>query len=107
MHRREMISTHPHVQGSTADALLKCIEECYSCAQVVCPPSAFRPSPLVSRVEMIAIWIAVLLTAIAKSNPRKGREQRARSNSSRHASTRVMATWLCPRLPPLIQIDIL
>jgi hypothetical protein len=33
MHVREMISTHPHVQGSTADALLKCIEECYSCAQ--------------------------------------------------------------------------
>lgn len=33
MQVREMISTHPHVQGSTADALLKCVEECYSCAQ--------------------------------------------------------------------------
>jgi hypothetical protein len=33
MHVREMISTHPHVQGSTADALLRCIEECYGCAQ--------------------------------------------------------------------------
>ena len=33
MNVREMISTHPDVQGSTADALLKCIEECYACAQ--------------------------------------------------------------------------
>lgn len=33
MHVREMISTHPQVQGSTADALLRCIEECYGCAQ--------------------------------------------------------------------------
>jgi hypothetical protein len=33
MRVREMISTHPDVQGSTADALLKCIEECYACAQ--------------------------------------------------------------------------
>ncbi|WIJ24731.1 four-helix bundle copper-binding protein [Devosia sp. RR2S18] len=33
MRVREMISTHPHVQGSTADALLRCIEECYACAQ--------------------------------------------------------------------------
>jgi hypothetical protein len=33
MHVREMISTHPHVQGNTADNLLKCIEECYACAQ--------------------------------------------------------------------------
>ena len=33
MHVREMISTHPDVQGSTADKLLQCIEECYSCAQ--------------------------------------------------------------------------
>ena len=33
MQVREMISTHPDVQGSTADRLLQCIEECYSCAQ--------------------------------------------------------------------------
>jgi hypothetical protein len=33
MHVREMLSTHPDVQGSTADKLLQCIEECYSCAQ--------------------------------------------------------------------------
>lgn len=33
MQVREMISAHPDVQGSTADALLKCIEECYACAQ--------------------------------------------------------------------------
>ncbi|WP_404418505.1 four-helix bundle copper-binding protein [Brevundimonas vesicularis] len=33
MHAHEMISTHPHVQGSTNDALIRCIEECYDCSQ--------------------------------------------------------------------------
>ncbi|MFC0210069.1 four-helix bundle copper-binding protein [Chelativorans intermedius] len=33
MRVREMISTHPDVQGSTADKLLKSIEKCDSCAQ--------------------------------------------------------------------------
>lgn len=33
MQVREMISTHPDVQGNTADALLKFIEEAYACAQ--------------------------------------------------------------------------
>ena len=33
MQVHEMISTHPDVQGSTADRLLRCIEECYGCAQ--------------------------------------------------------------------------
>lgn len=33
MQVREMISSHPDVQGSTADQLLACIEECYNCAQ--------------------------------------------------------------------------
>jgi len=33
MHAHEMISTHPHVKGSTNDALIHCVEECYDCAQ--------------------------------------------------------------------------
>lgn len=33
MQVQQMISTHPDVRGSTNDALLRCIEECYSCAQ--------------------------------------------------------------------------
>jgi hypothetical protein len=33
MHVQEMISTHPHVRGSTNDALIRCIEACYDCAQ--------------------------------------------------------------------------
>ena len=33
MHAREMIGTHPAVQGQVNDALIRCIEECYSCAQ--------------------------------------------------------------------------
>lgn len=33
MHVHQMISTHPRVRGETNDALIRCIEECYSCAQ--------------------------------------------------------------------------
>ena len=33
MHAMDMIRTHPHVRGNTNDALIRCIEECYSCAQ--------------------------------------------------------------------------
>jgi hypothetical protein len=33
MHALEIISTHPHVRGNTNDALIRCIEECYDCAQ--------------------------------------------------------------------------
>lgn len=33
MHAQEMISTHPQVRGSTNDALIRCIEDCYDCAQ--------------------------------------------------------------------------
>ena len=33
MHVQQMISTHPHVRGNTNDALIRCIEECYDCAQ--------------------------------------------------------------------------
>jgi len=34
MHAMEMIRTHPDVRGNTNDALIRCIEECYDCAQV-------------------------------------------------------------------------
>ncbi|WP_119419721.1 four-helix bundle copper-binding protein [Desertibaculum subflavum] len=34
MHAQEMIASHPHVRGSTNDALIRCIEECYDCAQI-------------------------------------------------------------------------
>lgn len=33
MHVQQIISSHPHVQGNTNDALIRCLEECYSCAQ--------------------------------------------------------------------------
>ncbi len=32
MHVQEIIRTHPHVQGNTNDALIRCIEDCYDCA---------------------------------------------------------------------------
>ena len=34
MQALEMIAAHPDVRGNTNDALIRCIEECYSCAQV-------------------------------------------------------------------------
>lgn len=34
MHAMEMLRTHPDVGGRTNDALIRCIEECYDCAQV-------------------------------------------------------------------------
>ena len=33
MQVQQMISMHPDARGSTNDALIRCIEECYSCAQ--------------------------------------------------------------------------
>ncbi len=33
MHVQEMIRSHPDARGSELDALLRCIEQCYSCAQ--------------------------------------------------------------------------
>jgi hypothetical protein len=33
MHAQQMIATHPEVRGNTNDALIRCIEECYDCAQ--------------------------------------------------------------------------
>ena len=32
-HMDEMIAEHPDVRGQTNDALIRCIEECFSCAQ--------------------------------------------------------------------------
>ena len=34
MQAQEMIAAHPDVRGNTEDALIRCIEQCYSCAEV-------------------------------------------------------------------------
>lgn len=34
MHAHQMISTHPDVQGSVNEPLVRCIEACFDCAQV-------------------------------------------------------------------------
>lgn len=39
MQAQQMISTHPDVRGHPNDALIRCMEECYSCAQT-CTSSA-------------------------------------------------------------------
>src|SRR5690606_12002565 len=33
MQARQMISSHPDVQGNLSEALVRCIEECYACDQ--------------------------------------------------------------------------
>lgn len=33
MHAQEMIRTHPQVKGNMNEALVRCINECYDCAQ--------------------------------------------------------------------------
>ncbi len=33
-HMQEMIATHPDVKGNTNDALIRCIEECYSWGKI-------------------------------------------------------------------------
>jgi hypothetical protein len=33
MHAQQMIATHPQAHGPTNDALTRCIEDCYDCAQ--------------------------------------------------------------------------
>ncbi|ARQ00067.1 four-helix bundle copper-binding protein [Pseudorhodoplanes sinuspersici] len=33
MQAQQMISSHPSMRGEASDALIRCIEECYSCAQ--------------------------------------------------------------------------
>ena len=32
-HMQEMIATQSSVQGNTNEALIRCLKECYSCAQ--------------------------------------------------------------------------
>ena len=34
MQLNPIIAAHPHVRGSTNDALISCLEQCYSCAAV-------------------------------------------------------------------------
>ncbi|MBZ6074802.1 four-helix bundle copper-binding protein [Microvirga puerhi] len=34
MHAQEMIRSHPEMRGQTNDVLIRCIEECYDCAQI-------------------------------------------------------------------------
>jgi hypothetical protein len=33
MHAQQMIATHPHLHGRINEALIRCIEDCYDCAQ--------------------------------------------------------------------------
>jgi hypothetical protein len=52
MQVHQMISSHPDVQGSTADRLLACIEECFGCAQTCTScADACLAEPMVDRLR--------------------------------------------------------
>lgn len=57
MHAREMISTHPQVRGNTNDALIRCIEECYDCAQTctTCADACLGEAKVADLVQCIRL----------------------------------------------------
>ena len=82
MQAQEMIATHPDVRGSTNDALIRCIEECYSCAQVctcvlrpvgvACGPVRRRPAPFTEFAVSPVVLLPAGDTAITKSQLASG-----------------------------------
>ena len=57
MHVQEIINTHPQVRGQTNDALIRCIEECYSCAQTCtsCADACFAEDNVKSLTQCIRL----------------------------------------------------
>ncbi|MBI2260895.1 MAG: four-helix bundle copper-binding protein [Caulobacterales bacterium] len=57
MHAQEMIATHPHVQGSVNAALIRCIDECYDCAQacVICADACLGEEMVQSLLQCIRL----------------------------------------------------
>ena len=57
MHVQQMISTHPQVRGNTNDALIRCIEECYDCAQActVCADACLGEDMVKDLVQCIRL----------------------------------------------------
>lgn len=57
MHVQEMIATHPHLRGSTSDALIRCIEACYDCAQTctVCADACLGENMVKDLVQCIRL----------------------------------------------------
>lgn len=72
MRLQERISTLPDVQGSTADNLLKCIEECYSCAQS-CTACAEILSDRLVRVQEVCFTPAAVTVSLASRNRLRSR----------------------------------
>ena len=57
MHVREMISAHPQVRGNTNDALIRCIEACYDCAQTctVCADACLAEDTVKNLIQCIRL----------------------------------------------------
>ncbi len=72
MHAQEMISTHPHVRGQTNDALIRCIEECYSCAQTCtsCADACLAEENVNSLTQCIRLNLAALTSATSPAGSR-------------------------------------
>lgn len=57
MHTQEMISTHPSVRSQTNDALIRCIEACYDCANTctVCADACLGDDMVKDLVQCIRL----------------------------------------------------
>jgi hypothetical protein len=57
MHAQQMIGTHPHVKGSTNEAQIRCIEECYDCAQICtsCADACLGEESVVQLIQCIRL----------------------------------------------------
>lgn len=57
MHAQEMISSHPQVRGGANDALIRAVEECFSCAQtcVACADACLGEEMVADLAECIRL----------------------------------------------------
>lgn len=57
MHIQSMISTHPHVQGSTNDALIRAVEEAYDCTAAcrICADACLGEAMVADLVQCIRL----------------------------------------------------
>ena len=59
MHIQSMISTHPHVQGSTNDALIRAVEAAYDCAATcrICADACLGEAMVADLVQCIRLTL--------------------------------------------------
>ncbi|MFN3389835.1 MAG: four-helix bundle copper-binding protein [Allosphingosinicella sp.] len=65
MQVQQMIAAHPDVQGNTNEALLRCIAECYSCAQACIAEEGVEKMRQCIRLDLDCADICAAAGAIA------------------------------------------